>query len=226
MSKRASIQLHACVPFLLPTISLGSSAGLSPWPTIQLSRDSICARAALSHCPLPGFLREEDYMQARDSFLHSLDFQVHSGTSSSPVMAAAAGGGAMRSSMGPASAFSSLQHPQHHHSSTSSTTAPSSSSRHLRLRHWAPCFLPRRQEEGALPTEGQGVLLLHRCFRWRRRWRPGVRKLPRLPLQAGWLYWPSCLVSGRLGSPRGRWARDVGVRRAAIKGRCLRSCLA
>ena len=114
MSKRASIQLHACVPFLLPTISLGSSAGLSPWPTIQLSRDSICARAALSHCPLPGFLREEDYMQARDSFLHSLDFQVHSGTSSGPVMAAAGSGGAMRSSMGPASAFSSLQHPQHH----------------------------------------------------------------------------------------------------------------
>lgn len=98
------------------------SAGLCPFPNlvsrvlpIQLSRrDAICARAAV---PPAGFLREEDYMQARDSFLHSLDFQVHSATTAGPVSSPVTAGGAMRSSaMGPASAFTSSQHPQHHQS--------------------------------------------------------------------------------------------------------------
>ena len=47
-----------------------------------------CMVNSLLTRPPIGFLREEDYMQARDSFLQSLDFQVHAPPSQLPTTAA------------------------------------------------------------------------------------------------------------------------------------------
>lgn len=64
---------------------------------------------------MAGFLREEDYLQARDSFLHSLDFQVASANGGSasghPSAKGGAAGGPARGGAPTASAWGSQAHP-------------------------------------------------------------------------------------------------------------------